>query len=104
MKRLLFSWLSGFFREQEREDIVEGWRDPVAVRPGLGICCDCSSVQELSVHGTCVTCGSSSVIRRGAVREMGKRVQRRRVDRVLRERRAMRERSRFGVQREDQSA
>lgn len=103
MTRLL-AWLAAFFREDEREAIVSGWRSPGAVRPSIGICCDCSSVQELSQHGTCVTCGSSSVIRRGAVRELEARVQRRRVDRVIQERRARRERSRFLVEREEQSA
>jgi len=35
-----------------------------------GICLDCDRTQNLTKTGTCSVCGSNSIIKRGAIREL----------------------------------
>lgn len=90
--RRLLAWLTS-----PPADHVPGWRPRTGhAHPAVGICANEDRTVELTEHGTCLTCGSKSVIRRGSGLELRKRVQRRRVARLLQERRARRQRERFG--------
>ena len=49
---------------------------PLAQPPrfSIGICLDCDRTREVATNGTCVVCGSHSVIKRGAIRELRKQI------------------------------
>jgi len=40
----------------------------------LGICLDCDRTCSLTTHGHCAVCGSNSIIKKGAIRELRKRL------------------------------